>query len=409
MVEMRLMRPRDWEATAPRAGWGARRRGLAAIAAGVAVTLALAWLAVAAWAAAGSAAGPASVDAPTAGSVLAVSRGGSLAIGPESGGRDPGRPLPGSRRTAREPADSSGAFIYRKGRYRPLEGARGAAVTAHVGLNNRGGIVGSYPVDGSTLLRGFVRNGRGDYEGFDAAPGAPDRLTTPFDINDRGQVAGAYAVGSAAAPETAVFHGFVRSPGGAVTTVDVPGASITSLSGINNRGAVVGAYVDSRGRSHGLLLERGALTPIDPPKAANVYPGGANIQAFDINDHRQIVGFYPDREGTFHGFLYHKGKFTELDPPRAAGNRNGFGASAAFGINNRGQVVGQYVDREGVLHGYLWERKRGFRTIDPPAADSCGEVPNVGRVCGTVAADINDRGQILLPTPGGFFKGDGAG
>jgi probable HAF family extracellular repeat protein len=400
---MGRMRCRKEALTTPLARRGPRRRGPAAIAAAVAVTLALAWLAAAAWAAAGSAAGPASVETPAARA--------SLSVGPDSGVRDPGRPLPGSRRDARGPADASGAFVYRKGSYRPLDGAPGAPVTAHVGLNNRGRTVGSYPVDGSTLLRGFVRSGRGDYDSFDAAPGAPDRFTTPVDINDRGQVAGVYVVGSAAAPESAVFHGFVRSPRGAVTTVDVPGASITSLSGINNRGALVGAYVDSRGRSHGLLLERGALTPIDPPKAANVYPGGANIQAFDINDHGQIVGFYPDRDGTFHGFLYHRGKFTELDPPRAAGNRNGFGASAAFGINNRGQVVGQYVDRRGVLHGYLWERKRGFRTIDPPdgAANSCGEIPNVGRVCGTVAADINDRGQILLPAPGSFFKGDGAG
>jgi probable HAF family extracellular repeat protein len=405
---MGLTRCRKEAVTAPRAGRDPRLRGLAAIAAAAAATLALAGLAVAASAPAGSAAGLATVEAPTAGSVLGAGPGGIFAVGPESGGRDPGRPLPGSRRYAPGPADSSGAFIYRKGKYTPVDGAPGAPVTAHLGLNNRGRIVGSYPVDGSTLLRGFVRNGRGDYTGFDAAPGAPDRFTTPVDINDGGAIAGFYAVGSADAPESAVFHGFVRSPDGAVTTVDVPGASITSLSGINNRGAVVGAYVDKRGRSHGLLLERGTLTPIDPPKAANVHPGGANIQAFDINDHGQIVGFYPDREGTFHGFLYDKGKFTELDPPQAAGNRNGFGASAAFGINNRRQVVGQYVDREGVPHGYLWERRRGFRTIDPPAANSCGEIPDVGRVCGTVAADINDRGQILLPAPGGFFKGDGA-
>jgi hypothetical protein len=31
-------------------------------------------------------------------------------------------------------------------------------------------------------------------------------------------------------------------------------------------------------------------------------------------------------------------------------------------------------------------------------------VPDVGRVCGTVAADINDRGEILLPAPGGLRK-----
>jgi hypothetical protein len=32
-------------------------------------------------------------------------------------------------------------------------------------------------------------------------------------------------------------------------------------------------------------------------------------------------------------------------------------------------------------------------------------VPNVGRVCGTVAADINDRSEILPPAPGDRYKG----
>jgi probable HAF family extracellular repeat protein len=396
--------------TAARARRGARRRGPAAIAATAAVGLALASLAVAASAPDGSAAELASVEAPGAGSILGVGSDSILGVGPGSSADDQGRPLLASRRKAREPAEPSGAFIYRKGKYRPLDGVAGAPLTAHVGLNNRGRIVGSYPVDGSTLLRGFVRIGRGDYEGFDAAPGAPDRVTTPFDINDRGAIAGAYAVGSAAAPESVVFHGFLRKPSGAVITVDVPGASATGASGINNRGAVVGTYEDSRGKGHGFLLRRGMVTPIDPPDASQDATFG-NISASDINDQGEIVGVYPDASGTFHGFLYHKGQFTQLDPPQVAGNRNGFGASAPFGINNRGQVVGQYVDAEGVLHGYLWERKRGFETIDPPggAANSCGEIPNVGRVCGTVAADINDRGQILLPAPGGFFKGDGPG
>jgi hypothetical protein len=33
------------------------------------------------------------------------------------------------------------------------------------------------------------------------------------------------------------------------------------------------------------------------------------------------------------------------------------------------------------------------------------ELADVGRVCGTIAADINDRGQVLLPAPGAFYKG----
>ena len=31
----------------------------------------------------------------------------------------------------------------------------------------------------------------------------------------------------------------------------------------------------------------------------------------------------------------------------------------------------------------------------------------MGRVCGTIAADINDRGLFLLPAPGAFTKGRG--
>jgi hypothetical protein len=81
--------------------------------------------------------------------------------------------------------------------------------------------------------------------------------------------------------------------------------------------------------------------------------------------------------------------------------------TAPWGINHRDQVVGQYVDTAGVLHGYLWEPKHGFKTIDPPggANNACPEPPDGGRVCGTIAADINDRGQLLPPAPGAFFKG----
>jgi probable HAF family extracellular repeat protein len=321
--------------------------------------------------------------------------------GPAAGlGSGPGL---GSRRSAPKPADRSGAFIYRKGRYIPLDGLPGTP-TGHVGLNNRGRIVGGHAVDESTLLRGFVRGERGDYESFDAAPGAPDRLTTPFDINDRGTTVGAYAVGSVAAPESAAYHGFLRRPDGGVETVDVPRAQATLASGIDDRGTVVGTYADADGERHGFMRDaRRRVTTIDPPGPA------ANGWAFDINDLGRIVGFYTDANGTYHGYLYHGGQFTQLDPPQAAGNRGGFGATAPLGINNRGQVVGQYVDADGLLHGYLWEPERGFRTIDPPrgARNSCADIPNVGRVCGTVAADINDRGEIVLPSPGAFFKGDG--
>jgi probable HAF family extracellular repeat protein len=253
-------------------------------------------------------------------------------------------------------------------------------------------------VDGYVLLDGFVRSERGVYTRFDPSP--YPSLTLALDINDRGTVAGSYVAAPCGDASCAERHGFLRRPDGTVSTVDVPGASGRSgVHGVNNRGAVVGSYVDDNGLEHGFLLERGRVTPIDPPGATDD-PAASNTSAFDINDRGQIVGLYPDAQGTYHGFLYYKGRFTKIDPPDAA-DVPGIATTPPFGINNRGQVVGQYVDAAGVLHGYLWERKRGFRTIDPPR----GVQAPPGAIAGTVAADINDRGQILVPAPAAFYKG----
>ena len=100
------------------------------------------------------------------------------ALGP-MGSNDP---EPGSRRDARRPADSPGGFIYRKGRYSPLDAIAGR-LTSHIGINNRGQLVGSYDADGMTM-RGFVRDQRGNDTGFDAAPG-PSPLPSTSTIGAR--------------------------------------------------------------------------------------------------------------------------------------------------------------------------------------------------------------------------------
>jgi hypothetical protein len=76
-----------------------------------------------------------------------------------------------SERNAGEPADPSSAFVYRRGRYIPLDATDGLP-TAHNGFNNRGQIVGAYIVDlAAPTIRGFLRGKRGDYKRIDV-PGA---------------------------------------------------------------------------------------------------------------------------------------------------------------------------------------------------------------------------------------------
>jgi probable HAF family extracellular repeat protein len=245
---------------------------------------------------------------------------------------------------------------------------------------------------GTPGVSGFVRNRTGRYTTFDVDPGPS---TLPVEINDRGTTTGLYGD-----PATGEVHAFRRTASGEVTTIDVPGAQLTGPFGINHRGDTVGTYTDADGVNQAYVMERGEVTTLVPPGAPDD-PARAQVVATDINDRGQVVGCYADGNGTYHGFRYDHGRFTEIDPPGGADVPE-FATTCRFGINNRGHVVGQYVDAAGVLHGYLWQRERGFETIDlPPGTSTVGPTG----VTGTVAADINDRMDILLPIPGGLYKG----
>src|SRR5437773_1746503 len=76
-------------------------------------------------------------------------------------------------------------------------------------------------------------------------PGAT--LTAAIGINDRGQIVGNYVT-------SGTMHGFLLDQG-TFTTIDVPGASVTGAYEINARGQMVGFYV-SGGKTHGFLMER---------------------------------------------------------------------------------------------------------------------------------------------------------
>jgi uncharacterized membrane protein len=281
-------------------------------------------------------------------------------------------------RGRKPPATTSVNFLLRKGVFTPLEDVPGAGRTTHTAINNRGQTVGTYDDGTGPPFHGFLRDRRGRFTRFDV-PGASNTL--PLGVNDRGRVVGTY---EDSGRPNGVGGSFVREPDGEITRIDFPGAFLTQVHGINNRGQMVGFYVDTGGTLHGFLKSKGSFRTID-------VPGTTRSGALDINDRGEITGGYADAQGRTHGYRLRKGVFTTIDPPGAVdvpGNP-GFAATAPFGINNRGQVVGQYADAEG-LHAYRLDGGV-YRTIDPPAGP------------GTTAADINDRGQIVIPNPRGLF------
>jgi hypothetical protein len=89
-----------------------------------------------------------------------------------------------------------------------------------------------------------------------------------------------------------------------------PGATITSASDVNDRGQIVGAYVDADGAVHGFLLDQDVFTTIDQPGAAGGNPALRHQQP------------RPDRrlssDGVrLRGFLLSNGTFTRITPPGA--------------------------------------------------------------------------------------------
>jgi uncharacterized membrane protein len=282
-------------------------------------------------------------------------------------------------------AGTLGGFLYRTDRFgraafTPLPDVPGAAITAHLGINEHGQITGSYIDDDAVpdpngmydTGHGFVQDRRGHTLSFDA-PGAA--ITLANGINDLGQIAGAYVAADAS------VHGFIRDQRGHITTFEVPFWRLHNVSDINHRGQIVG-YYDQPGFAGGggfLRDPHGTITTIN-------YPGAPYTEVHGINDRGQLVGAYlqpgtapnPDGTipaGTVHGFVWERGRFASFDVPGSI-------FTQAFGINNRGQITGGYRDASGRQHGFLRDRGR-YQTLDAPG--------------GNIAYGINDRGEIVLP------------
>jgi probable HAF family extracellular repeat protein len=293
----------------------------------------------------------------------------------------------------RRPATTSAGFVSHQSRfgrrvYTPLGEVPGAAITAHLGINNHGQITGTYidtdavpgpgpgPDGTFDTGHGFVQDRLGHTTSFDV-PGA--RITLPNGINDHGQIAGAYVDADGAAS----VHGFIRDRRGTITTFEVPFGRLHNVSDINHRGQIVGYYDESDlAGGGGFLRDRdGTMTTI-------TYPGAAYTLVHGLNDRGQLVGAYlepgaapnPDgtiRAGTVHGFVWERGRFTSFDVPGSI-------YTQAFGINNRGQISGGYRDASGRQHAFLQDQGRS-QTLDTPG--------------GNIAYGINDRGEIVLPDP----------
>jgi uncharacterized membrane protein len=223
-------------------------------------------------------------------------------------------------------------FLLVKGQFTTVTAPTGDSTLAS-GIDNKGNIVGTFT---SGEQSGFLlKKKKGVFTTIDVD--LPDSglicMTRPEAINNQGRIAGQYLDHCDAANGQ---HGFVYN-GRAFTPIDVPGATVTAVTGLNDHGAVVGFYEDSgTGQVLGFLRSsRGNVTSID-----GAFP-------LAINNAGNIVGWYID-DGIMRGFVSTSvtaDDFSPIDFPGAS-------MTVASDINQSGQVVGWYYDDTGA-HGFV--------------------------------------------------------
>jgi hypothetical protein len=243
---------------------------------------------------------------------------------------------------------------------------------------NPAGVITGYYTDDTGLSHGFVRYPDSAITTFDV-PGAgrPVKCEPPLicsngtqgaSINPEGAISGQYADNSG------VFHGFLRSPDGTLTTFDAPGAGtslgqgtlVTFGDGINPEGAIATAPIKANYALHGAIrLPDGRFVTYDAPGA-----GTGQLQGTDtagITPRGTVAAIDFSSLNVAHGYVRaFDGSFTLFDVP-GAGTGSGQGTEP-FNINAAGDITGPYIDASGVSHGFLRTKDGVITTFDAPGA-----------------------------------------
>lgn len=209
-------------------------------------------------------------------------------------------------------------------------------------------------------FHGFIVQPSGKLTLFDP-PGSQQTNIPPYSINDFGAITGDYWTCNADLSSCAV-HGFVRTADGKYKSFDVPGASADGLDGggtypqgINDLGEVSGYYVDANFVFHGFVRSPdGHITSFDVRTTCTETPNPPADCAFEgtfpanVNVVGRVGGTYYGEDGNPHGFWRDaNGTITRFDYPGA----NYFTQPNA--INDAGQITGIVYDPNLVVHGLL--------------------------------------------------------
>jgi hypothetical protein len=270
----------------------------------------------------------------------------------------------------------------------------GARSTIPFAINPAGLITGFWVDNVNRARHGFLRDSDGTITTFDA-PGAgtgPRQGTLCFSINLAGVIAGEYVDGND------VLHGFVRATDGTITTFDAPGAGtgpgqgtgVYYRDGISPADTITGYYIDAGTVYHGYVRTAGGTITTCPtcPLPTGINQVGTN------------QGVTADSNDALHGYVRDpmRNILISIDVPNQG--------TLPESTNAQEVITGSYYGANGVAHGFERARSGAISTFDVPGAGTGpgqGTFSLANNSSGAIAGfytDENFRGHGFLRTPG---------
>jgi probable HAF family extracellular repeat protein len=275
---------------------------------------------------------------------------------------------------------SSNAFIYSGGTLTNL-GAFGNFAATATGINNNGQVV----ISTHDVFNGTAEQHANNWSYiYDSTSGTTKTIGQfvnggqAYDINNAGQVSGAFTVGT-------VNHAFLYQNGDAnVTDIGTWGNQTLPSSSvyINASGQVAGvAYTTTLSNQQ---INSAYISDLNGQNAVNIGNLGSTdsgLTVYGLNDLGQVVGRSRTADGILHYYFY-DGNMLDMSTvfPDAK-------TVYARGLNNNGQVVGYYIDANNVRHAYLYENGN--------ITDFWGQVSNADGWTLSSVTGINDNGWII--------------
>lgn len=168
----------------------------------------------------------------------------------------------------------------------------GAASTEVYALNGGGAFAGSF--QNSSGFHGFIEDADGTF------------ITCDPNLSVGSTVLALNTAGVATGNWTQYGHvskdGFVRATDGTITSFDAEQGADTTPTGISESGVVVGYATDGNQETIGFLrTPNGAITLVQAPGASTAGQGAGTV--INAISGRRFVGTYVDADDNYHGFV----------------------------------------------------------------------------------------------------------